>query len=649
MKTLVTTQADTGARTSESLSMGMEAGPWVIEGELGRGGMGVVYAVRHKQIGKRAALKVVKRQLHDPERWATRILQEAQVVNAIGHPSIVDVFDVGTTSDGRPFIVMELLNGQSLAELDPVLDDALGILLQVTDALIAAHAAGVVHRDLKPDNIFLVDGDPSRVKLLDWGIARVMHVESNVTFEGQLVGTPRYVSPEQARGEHVTPQTDVYSLGVVAYELLLGRAPFDSDSPTELMALHILVAPPSPREAWPSIPPRLERLLQHMLAKRPEARPPITFVLDELREVRRALRAPKPPALIIEDEPEPPPAKRPWWPAAGGVAIAAAILAGLALYETAALARLRVAPPQPIAITPPPPPPPPALENPVLEDCADPNILRDGERWYMTCTGKRGGNVYPIHESRDLQTWRHAGWIFPEAQRPAWATGNYWAPELHATPDGYAAYFSMRTKAGRNAIGVATATNAAGRYHAMDAPLVAPPQGASDAHVLADGDARYLYYKSEDEPSSIWVQPLADDGITRVGTARPVLAASEPWEHDNVESPSVIRNGDWYYLFYSGARYCDTGYAIGVARSKSPRGPFEKQRVPLVASDGSWAGPGHPSAFKDDLLAYHAYRVDEGVPSCDDDDAGANERRHVRIERIRYENGWPHRVDVPRS
>ena len=625
----------------------MEAGPWLIEGELGRGGMGVVYAVRHKQIGKRAALKVVRRQLHDPTVWAMRMLQEAQVVNAIGHPNIVDIFDVGTTADGRPFIVMEHLTGCALADTDPPLDDALGILLQVCDALLAAHAAGVVHRDLKPDNIFLVDGDPARVKLLDWGIARVLHVASDVTIEGQLVGTPRYVSPEQARGERVTPQSDVYSLGVVAYELLLGRPPFDADSPTELMALHILVAPPAPREAWPSIPPRLERLLQHMLAKRPESRPPMTFIANELRDIRHELRAPrKPPALIIDDDELAPPPRRSRWPIVGGIAIAFAILAGVALYETSSLAPLRVAPP-PVAVAPPAPPPPPALTNPVLDDCPDPSLLRDGERWLMTCTGRDGADIYPIHESRDLQRWQPAGFIFPGDQRPAWAAGNYWAPELHRLPAGYAAYFSMRVRGGRNAIGVATATTAAGRYHPTDSPLLAPPEGASDAHVLADGAARYLYYKSETQPSSIWVQPLADDGITLVGTARPVLAASEPWERDNVESPSVTRDGDYYYLFYSGARYCDASYAIGVARSKSPRGPFEKRPTPLVTSDGSWAGPGHPAAFAPGLLAYHAYRLDEGAPSCDA--STANKRRHVRIERINYEGGWPRLVEVPRS
>jgi len=476
-----------------------------------------------------------------------------------------------------------------------------------------------------------------------------MNLPSNVTLDGQLVGTPRYVSPEQARGEQITPQSDVYSLGVVAYELLLGHAPFDADSPTELMAMHLLVPPPPPRDAWPSIPARLERLLQHMLAKQPSARPTLAHVISELREVRRELREPrKPPAVIVEDE-EPAvvaaPRRRRWWPAAAGVALGASMALGLALQDKAVLAPLRVVVPAPVVRHE--EPPKPGLVNPVLEDCADPNILRDGERAYMTCTGRRRGSIYPIYTSTDLQSWEQTGWIFPDGHRPAWATGNYWAPELRATPTGYAAYFSMRAEGGRNAIGVATASTVGGPYRASEAPILEPPGGASDAHVFVDGNERYLYYKSEQGPASIWMQPLARDGLTVQGAPRRVLAPTEPWERDNIEAPAVVRRGDWYYLFYSGARYCDDAYAIGVARATSPSGPFEKQRLPLIASGAVWLGPGHPSIIGDAQLAYHAYRAAEGEPSCT---PTANKRRHVVIEPITYTDGWPHvGPDVPRS
>ena len=237
----------TGPSSADSLRTGMRAGPWLIDEELGRGGMGVVYAARHVQIGKRAALKVMHRRLVKPEH-ARRMELEARVVNQIGHPNIVDIFDVGTTDDGRPYIVMEQLTGHSLAGRDLDIEEAIAILAQVTNALIAAHAAGVVHRDLKPDNIFLAQRphEPPRVVILDWGIARVLDEDARQTLEGELLGTPTYIAPEQARGEPVTTKTDVYSLGVVAYELVLLRPPFDAETTRDLMAMHLFVPPPAP-------------------------------------------------------------------------------------------------------------------------------------------------------------------------------------------------------------------------------------------------------------------------------------------------------------------------------------------------------------------------------------------------------------------
>lgn len=277
---------------------GAKAGPWVVERELGRGGMGAVYAVVHEEIGKRAALKVVHRRLLVPGFNTERITLEAKVVNQVGHPNIVDIFETGTFADGRPYIVMERLEGQALstrADEGKVLpDQIIGILLQVCDALIAAHAAGIVHRDLKLDNIFLVDNveDPShpKVKLLDWGIAKVINHDVKHTIEGQLVGTPQYLSPEQARGAEVTPQTDVYSLGVMAYELFLEQLPFEAETSAEIMAMHLRVAPPPPSEVWPDVPPQLEDLLLAMLAKQPEHRPTMLEVARRLEAVRSELQ-----------------------------------------------------------------------------------------------------------------------------------------------------------------------------------------------------------------------------------------------------------------------------------------------------------------------------------------------------------------------
>ena len=296
MKTMVSTAGAglMGApEGTDVLAPGSKAGPWQVEREIGRGGMGTVYAVVHDEIGKRAALKVIHQRLMAGVN-GDRMLLEAKVVNQVGHPNIVDIFETGRLSDGRPYIVMERLSGVSLAlraEDGKLLPDlVIAILLQVCDALIAAHAAGVVHRDLKLDNVFLIDNpdDPHvpKVKLLDWGIAKIIHCDVRHTIDGQLVGTPQYLSPEQARGHAVSPETDVYSLGVMAYELFLEQLPFEAETAAEVMAMHLRTPPPPPSELWPDVPPALEGLLLAMLAKQPDHRPTMMEVAHRLEAVR---------------------------------------------------------------------------------------------------------------------------------------------------------------------------------------------------------------------------------------------------------------------------------------------------------------------------------------------------------------------------
>ena len=304
MKTMVSTagaQVVAPIELPDGLLPGVKAGPRIVERELGRGGMGAVYAVVHEEIGKRAALKVVHARLLGPGFNADRMLLEAKVVNQVGHPNIVDIFETGKLPDGRPYIVMERLEGQPLsyrADEGKILpDQVIAILLQVCDALIASHAAGVIHRDLKLDNVFLVDNadDPAtpKVKLLDWGIAKVIETGTTKTvrhtIEGQLVGTPQYLSPEQARGADVSPQSDVYSLGVMAYELFLEQLPFEAETSAEIMAMHLRATPPPPRDMWPDIPAQLEALILSMLAKQPDHRPSMLEVARMLEAVRAEL------------------------------------------------------------------------------------------------------------------------------------------------------------------------------------------------------------------------------------------------------------------------------------------------------------------------------------------------------------------------
>jgi eukaryotic-like serine/threonine-protein kinase len=282
--------------TPDALLPGAKAGPWIVGERLGRGGMGTVYAVTHEEIGKRAALKV----MHDflaTGITAERIKLEARVVNRVGHPNIVDIFETGTLDDGRPYIVMERLDGVCLGNLafeTKVLPDrVVEILIQICDALIAAHGAGVIHRDLKLDNVFLLpveDGERyERAKLLDWGIAKEITTDVHHTVDGQLVGTPQYLSPEQARGAVLTPATDIYSLGVMAFELFLEQLPFEAETAAEVMVMHLRQAPPQPSELWPDIPRELEHLLLAMLAKRAEDRPSLETVAGTLLRVRDEL------------------------------------------------------------------------------------------------------------------------------------------------------------------------------------------------------------------------------------------------------------------------------------------------------------------------------------------------------------------------
>ena len=250
---------------------------------IGVGGMGVVYAAQHVVIGKRAAVKVVHAHFRDKRSIVDRFVQEARVVNRIAHPAVIDIFQLGWLPDGRVYLVMEYLLGRSLARRckdGPIsTSESVGLLSQLCQPLASAHAYGVIHRDLKPDNVFITEGGLSpRIKLLDWGLCAQLSEEVPFVQERVRVGTPRYIAPEQAWGEPVDERADIYALGVIAYELLLGRAPFEHDSVDELVRMHLQEAPPRPRAAWPDIPAALEDLLLAMLEKDPGDRPSLASV-----------------------------------------------------------------------------------------------------------------------------------------------------------------------------------------------------------------------------------------------------------------------------------------------------------------------------------------------------------------------------------
>ncbi len=257
-------------------------GRYKVETILGEGGMGVVYRCSHTIIGKKLALKVLRADLARDGEVTERFLNEARSASAIGNAHIIDISDFGQLPDGSTYFVMEFLIGIPLTNLiapeqSMPLPRLLNIARQLGEGLAAAHEAGIVHRDLKPDNIFLIERGSEKdfVKILDFGIAKVSSTEGKLTRAGAVFGTPHYMSPEQAAGTTVDQRGDIYSLGVILYELAAGRTPFDADNFMGVLTQHMYKPPPSLREGAANpeaISEGLEAIIAKCLAKKPELR-----------------------------------------------------------------------------------------------------------------------------------------------------------------------------------------------------------------------------------------------------------------------------------------------------------------------------------------------------------------------------------------
>ena len=279
-----------------TLTPGQAFGNYRILSRIGVGGMGMVFLAEHPQIGKKVALKIIHRELAGNKEVVSRFLNEARAVNAIGNEHIVEIHDFGQTDDGEHFFIMEYLDGRTLAD-DLTRDGclqvprALHIGAQIASGLGAAHERSIIHRDLKPDNVMLVPrlGDPDFVVLLDFGLAKFLSEldARQLTAAGVVLGTPQFMSPEACESKAVDHRSDIYSLGILLFQMLTGRVPFSGESMGEVLVKQVAQPPPAPRGINPDIPPAVEQVVLRCLAKDPAAR------FQTMHELRDALLDPQ--------------------------------------------------------------------------------------------------------------------------------------------------------------------------------------------------------------------------------------------------------------------------------------------------------------------------------------------------------------------
>ena len=259
------------------LDEGSVLGSYRLVREIARGGMGTVYEAQHTLLPRSAAVKVMHADLLRLPGMATRMAQEAAILEHIRHPGIVRVFDCALLPDHRPWIAMELVDGHTLsariAEAEALSGDEVAQLLaNVADVLASVHVHGIVHRDLKPDNLLLMPHDRTYpVRVIDWGIAQ-LGPKGKLTLDGVTPGTPIYMSPEQATGRSIAAPCDIYSLGVIAYEALCGEPPFGGKTLAEVVCTHLTCEAPPLTERC-AAPVELCALVHHMLVKDPIQRP----------------------------------------------------------------------------------------------------------------------------------------------------------------------------------------------------------------------------------------------------------------------------------------------------------------------------------------------------------------------------------------
>lgn len=325
------------SRTAQALIGTLIDQRYRVEALLGEGGMGLVYRATHTRLNKPLAIKVLRSENVREQEVLARFRREAESASNIGNEHIVDISDFGTLPDGSTYFVMECLEGLDLIDaIDAVQrlpeNRAIHIARQICMALGAAHDAGIVHRDLKPENVFLIrrGDDDDFVKVLDFGIAKVANRPHRLTRDGEVLGTPHYMSPEQCAGDDIDHRTDIYALGVLLYEMVTGHVPHDADTMMGILTKQMYEDPVPPRVRVSRVSAELERIIMRCLAKKPEQRYP---TMGEMEADLASLSAGHPPVgtdtitLKPAVEPKPKPSRRtPMWLGLLGLMVLASVV-----------------------------------------------------------------------------------------------------------------------------------------------------------------------------------------------------------------------------------------------------------------------------------------------------------------------------------
>jgi serine/threonine protein kinase len=291
------------------LLIGSTVGGFKVESALGRGAAGIVYQARQLSTGRKAAFKVLKPELAGEPEYIRRFIEEAKALSALRHPGIVDILDFGALPSGQPYLAMELCDGVPLEEQlklvgKPTLRETLGLIDELLAALGAAHDRGIIHRDVKPSNLFLATNDDGTksLKVLDFGLARLSDRRAiRPTMPGAIIGTPDYMAPEQILGKEVGTPADVYAVGGIAFRLLTDRLPFLGETGIAVLTQKMDLPPPHPRDVDASVPAELDTLVHELLAGEPARRPSLREARARFEAYAKSLdRGPTP--QLVDDE-----------------------------------------------------------------------------------------------------------------------------------------------------------------------------------------------------------------------------------------------------------------------------------------------------------------------------------------------------------